>query len=272
VSRDCANQNFRIVCTFEGMAGLYSGLGRKAAPSKEAGRSLLQTPAFFWECGGLAPLFFPNRSTIPPVPSKVANDAKIFCSQTISALLLLVVPVICQTHKSIPNGKFTTSLALPTVIDPERRAHKIAGTPAFRTPWALPGKDLSKWAQKDGSAARWKVENGYAEVTVKSGYILHARKVLAIVNCTSNFPSLPLRKARARTAATAGVFLMGLYEIQVLDSYENKKPTLTAKPRPCTANITASQRCSPARPCKATTSFFTARASTKVESSSAPLA
>ena len=33
------------------------------------------------------------------------------------------------------------------------------------------GKDLSKWAHKDGSAAKWKVENGYVEVVPKAGYI-----------------------------------------------------------------------------------------------------
>src|SRR3989442_13518151 len=33
------------------------------------------------------------------------------------------------------------------------------------------GKDLSRWAHKDGSGAKWKVENGYAEVVAKTGYI-----------------------------------------------------------------------------------------------------
>jgi len=52
------------------------------------------------------------------------------------------------------------------------------------------GKDLSKWADKDGSAAKWKVENGYFEVVPKTDTFTRA-KPLAIASCTWNFPSPP---------------------------------------------------------------------------------
>src|SRR5437588_304750 len=54
------------------------------------------------------------------------------------------------------------------------------GTPSTQeTPGTAPsdavvlfdGKDLSKWADKDGKPAQWKVQDGYMEVVAKTGNI-----------------------------------------------------------------------------------------------------
>src|SRR6202158_4520399 len=66
-----------------------------------------------------------------------------------------------------------TDRPLPPVID--------AGTPSTQDSPGRPpsdavvlfdGKDLSKWAHKDGSAAKWKVESGYFQIVPKTGGIL----------------------------------------------------------------------------------------------------
>jgi len=83
------------------------------------------------------------------------------------------------------------------------------------------GKDLSHWMHKDGSAAKWKVENGYAEVVPKTGYI-YTRDSFGDCQLHVEFAEPTPPKGESQERGNSGVFLMGTYEIQVLDSYDNK--------------------------------------------------
>src|SRR6202171_6182351 len=122
-----------------------------------------------------------------------------------------------------PNWKIhDLNRPVPPVVDP--------GTPStLETPGTAPsdatvlfdGKDLSKWAHKDGSAAKWKVENGYVEVVAKTGYI-YTRDSFGDCQLHVEFAEPVPPRGESQERGNSGVFLMGLYEIQVLDSYENK--------------------------------------------------
>jgi hypothetical protein len=83
------------------------------------------------------------------------------------------------------------------------------------------GKDLSKWAHKDGSAAKWKIADGYFEVAPKT-HDLFTRQAFGDMQLHVEFaePSPPVGEDQDR--GNSGVILMGLYEIQVLDSYQSK--------------------------------------------------
>ena len=83
------------------------------------------------------------------------------------------------------------------------------------------GKDLSHWSHKDGSPAKWKVEQGYAEVVAKTGNI-YTREAFGDCELHVEFAEPVPPKGESQERGNSGVFLMGLYEIQVLDSYENK--------------------------------------------------
>ncbi len=111
---------------------------------------------------------------------------------------------------------------LPPIITPgEASTQDRLGRPPSDALVLFDGKDLSKWQAEDGGPAKWKAENGYFEVVPKTGY-LHTRK--AFGDCQLHVewaaPSPPHGEDQDR--GNSGVFLMGLYEIQVLDSYENK--------------------------------------------------
>jgi len=80
---------------------------------------------------------------------------------------------------------------------------------------------LSLWAQKDGSAAKWKVENGYFEVVPKTGE-LHTKDAFGDCQLHVEFAEPNPPKGEDQDRGNSGVFLMGLYEIQVLDSYQSK--------------------------------------------------
>jgi len=82
------------------------------------------------------------------------------------------------------------------------------------------GTDLSQWRSMDGSPAKWVVKNGNMECVRGSGYI---RSLQAFGDCQLHVewaaPAKP--EGRSQGRGNSGVFLMGNYEVQVLDSYEN---------------------------------------------------
>ena len=80
------------------------------------------------------------------------------------------------------------------------------------------GNDLSGWQQPNGSATRWKVENGYFEVQPGTGAIRSKEEFGdAQVHVEWASPNPP--KGTGQDRGNSGVFLMGRYEVQVLDSY-----------------------------------------------------
>ncbi len=83
------------------------------------------------------------------------------------------------------------------------------------------GKDLSKWTQKDGSPAKWKVADGYFEVVPKTGYI-YTRQAFGDCQLHLEFAEPSPAFGEDQDRGNSGVFLMGLYEIQVLDSFNSK--------------------------------------------------
>ena len=83
------------------------------------------------------------------------------------------------------------------------------------------GSNLDQWAAKDESPALWKVESGYVEVIPKTGY-LHTKKSFGDCQLHVEFSEPVPPKGESQERGNSGVFLMGDYEIQVLDSYDNK--------------------------------------------------
>jgi hypothetical protein len=84
------------------------------------------------------------------------------------------------------------------------------------------GKDLSKWVtEKDGAPAGWTVENGYFEVVKGSGSI-RTRDGYGDVQLHVEWMSPKPPVGEDQDRGNSGIFLMGRYEVQVLDSYESK--------------------------------------------------
>ena len=111
---------------------------------------------------------------------------------------------------------------LPPIVDPGTAGTvEVPGRPPSDAIMLFDGKDLSHWVGKDGSAAKWKVENGYAEVVAKTGNI-STKEAFGDCQLHVEFAEPVPPKGESQERGNSGVFLMGLYEIQVLDSYENK--------------------------------------------------
>lgn len=83
------------------------------------------------------------------------------------------------------------------------------------------GKDLSLWRDGKGNPARWKVEADFMEVVPGTGSIQTAS---SFGDCQLHVEWLaPVQvKGDGQNRGNSGVFLMGMYEVQVLDCYNNQ--------------------------------------------------
>lgn len=81
------------------------------------------------------------------------------------------------------------------------------------------GKDLSQWASGD-SAAKWIVKDGYMEVVPGTGS-LRTKRAFGDVQLHIEFRTPTPPHGESQERGNSGVFLMGHYEIQVLDVYHN---------------------------------------------------
>ena len=129
-------------------------------------------------------------------------------------------PIIPGTKWHVHDGERPQ----PPVVTPgEPSTQEKAGTAPSDATVLFDGKDLSKWKmEKDGTDAVWKVENGYIEVVPKSGYMMTRDEFGPDFQLHVEFatPNPPVGDSQGRS--NSGVFLFGRYEIQVLDSYDNR--------------------------------------------------
>ena len=82
------------------------------------------------------------------------------------------------------------------------------------------GTDLREWQDEEGNKAQWKVADGYMEVVPRSGSIV-TRRQFGDCQVHIEWASPADVNGESQGRGNSGVFLMGRYEIQVLDSYQN---------------------------------------------------
>jgi hypothetical protein len=106
---------------------------------------------------------------------------------------------------------------------PARVTPGAAGAPPSDAIVLFDGKNLDAWksAREDGPA-RWKVANGEMVVAPGTGDI-HTRDKFGDVQLHVEWcaPVLPAEKVN-QDRGNSGVFLQDVYEVQVLDTFENK--------------------------------------------------
>ena len=85
------------------------------------------------------------------------------------------------------------------------------------------GRDLSQWAHRDSAGKMldptWTVRDGSFETGKGS---LHTRAAFGDVQLHLEWAAPAVVSGHSQGRGNSGVFLMGLYEIQVLDSYDNR--------------------------------------------------
>lgn len=112
---------------------------------------------------------------------------------------------------------------LPAVVDPGRPStQQRPGKAPSDAVVLFDGTDLSQWVAMDGSPTKWRIRDGAMECVPGSGYI---RTLRCFGECQLHLefatPKPPEGTSQGR--GNSGLFFgMGRYEIQILDSYQNK--------------------------------------------------
>lgn len=106
----------------------------------------------------------------------------------------------------------------PPVVDPGP-----GGAPAPPPKDAIvlfDGSSLAEWRSQDGSAPRWRVADGSVEVVGGTGSLV-TRRTFGDIQLHLEFAT-PAPAGTGQERGNSGVFLMGMYELQILDSYANE--------------------------------------------------
>ncbi len=105
----------------------------------------------------------------------------------------------------------------PPVVTPAPLAAPV--TPPSDAIVLFNGQDLENWEQADGSEMKWLVQDGALVPTPNCGYI-RTKDGFGDVQLHVEWatPNPPHGVSQGR--GNSGVYLMGMYEIQVLDSYQ----------------------------------------------------
>jgi len=110
----------------------------------------------------------------------------------------------------------------PTVIEPgtESTPDKPGKAPSDAIV-LFDGTDLSQWTDTKGNTTKWILGDGYMECVKDSGYI-QTKRQFGSCQLHVEFATPVTVKGSSQGRGNSGVFLMGQYEVQVLDSYDNR--------------------------------------------------
>jgi hypothetical protein len=124
----------------------------------------------------------------------------------------------------LPGGKWRvhdSRRPQPKVIDPGTASTPDApGRPPSDALVLFDGQDTSQWVGRDGGPIGWQVEDGAMVVVPRTGSIQTVAQ-FGDIHLHIEWAAPTEVKGDSQGRGNSGVFLMGLYEIQVLDSYEN---------------------------------------------------
>lgn len=85
----------------------------------------------------------------------------------------------------------------------------------------LGGNDLSQWKHGNGNEVKWDIEDGVMTVKPGTGQIITVRE-FGDCQLHLEWRSPSEVKGEGQGRGNSGVFLQGIYELQILDNYENE--------------------------------------------------
>jgi hypothetical protein len=109
----------------------------------------------------------------------------------------------------------------PPVVDPGTESTQgQAGRPPSDAIVLFDGADASAWEGRDGGPIGWTIAGGAMHVVPRTGSI-QTRQAFGDCHLHIEWAAPEVVKGSSQGRGNSGVFLMGKYEIQVLDSYDN---------------------------------------------------
>jgi hypothetical protein len=133
---------------------------------------------------------------------------------------VLAMPANAQSRSPVHWPVHDTTRAQPPTVDPGPAPAEPQPPPSDAVV-LFDGSSLDAWEHPDGSAPSWTVEDGaYVEVTPGSGP-LRTKEEFGDVQLHIEWMVPKSVEGEGQSRGNSGVYLMGTYEVQVLDSHEN---------------------------------------------------
>jgi hypothetical protein len=137
-----------------------------------------------------------------------------------SLLSFIVSTAVAQTPPVMKPEMTEFYEPVPALVTPGKSSANAVLTAPSDAIVLFDGKDLSKWKNKDGGGAQWDVKNGVFTVKKGTGDISTVQEFNDFqLHIEWSIPSGITGKGQAR--GNSGIFLQGIYELQVLDNYDN---------------------------------------------------
>ena len=138
-------------------------------------------------------------------------------------ILCVACPVLCSAQPD-PNWLDHDRLRPqpPVITGAAPGTDEHSGQPPSDATVLFGGKDLSQWAAMDGTPTKWITRDGYMECVRGSGYV---RTLQNFGDCQLHVEwATPVpAHGEGQGRGNSGVFFgLDRYEVQVLDSYDNK--------------------------------------------------
>jgi hypothetical protein len=144
------------------------------------------------------------------------NPAKLSAGLLLFAAVLFVT---CPLFSQAPEGdpKLTEVWEpVPPVVTPG-----IGTAPPSDAVVLFSGVDFSQWQSAKGDSVRWKLEDGAMTVVRKTGNI-STRRGFGDCQLHIEWRTPAKVEGESQGRGNSGIFLQSRYELQVLDSYENR--------------------------------------------------
>ncbi|RKY07318.1 MAG: DUF1080 domain-containing protein [Planctomycetota bacterium] len=129
---------------------------------------------------------------------------------------LVIVLAGCQQAREYQWAVHDMSRPRPVVVTPGEEDGQAPSDAVV----LFDGADLDEWQSTKGGPARWKAGSEYFEVVPKTGNI-QTKQAFGDCQLHIEWATPAEVKGRGQGRGNSGVFLMGIYEVQILDSYNN---------------------------------------------------
>jgi len=153
---------------------------------------------------------------MPNPKTKLSRFQKPAAIATLALIVVFSIVAVSQTTQELK--PFDPPKKEPPIITPGAKL----GDPPSDAIVLFDGNDLSGWRSvRDGGEAKWQVKDGYMEVASRTGDIA-TKQEFGDCQLHIEWATPSVVKGEGQGRGNSGVFLMERYEVQVLDSYENK--------------------------------------------------
>lgn len=138
------------------------------------------------------------------------------CFSLSTAYLFLFAYTVSAQNKNDPASFTEVWSPVPKIVT----AGQTTNPPPSDAIVLFDGKDVSAWQAQDGGAVKWKVADGCMTVEPGKGVII-TRQPFGDCQLHIEWRTPSVVKGNSQGRGNSGIILMGNYELQVLDSYNN---------------------------------------------------